>query len=69
MDKEKKKLKDRLRKKYRIVVYSHDTYEEKVHFKFTLLNLFNAIIVSSVLLIVLVTYLIAFTPLEGGHRG
>ncbi|MBR5782191.1 MAG: M23 family metallopeptidase [Bacteroidales bacterium] len=64
MDKEKKKLKDRLRKKYRIVVYSHDTYEEKVHFKFTLLNLFNAIIVSSVLLIVLVTYLIAFTPLR-----
>ena len=64
MDKEKKKLKDRLRKKYRIVVYSHDTYEEKVHFKFTLLNLFNAVIVSSVLLIVLVTYLIAFTPLR-----
>ena len=60
----KEKLKDRIRKKYRIVVYNNETYEEKVHFKLTLLNFFNILIFSSVLLIVLVTYLIAFTPLR-----
>ena len=60
----KSKLRDRLRKKYRIVVYNNETYEERMHFKFTLMNLFNIIIFSSVLLIVLVTYLIAFTPLR-----
>ncbi len=60
----KERLKDKIRKKYRIVVYNNETYEEKVHFKFTLLNFFNIVILSSVLLIVLVTYLIAFTPLR-----
>ncbi len=64
MAKEKKKLRDKLRKKYRVVVYNNDTYEEKIHFKFTLLNFFNILVFSSVLLIVLVTYLIAFTPLR-----
>lgn len=63
-DNKKERLKDKIRKKYRIVVYNNETYEEKVHFKFTLLNFFNIVILSSVLLIVLVTYLIAFTPLR-----
>lgn len=60
----KERLKDKIRKKYRIVVYNNETYEEKIHFKFTLLNFFNIVILSSVLLIILVTYLIAFTPLR-----
>lgn len=64
MGKEKKKFIDRLKKKYRVVVYNNETYEEKAHFKFTLLNMFNVIVFSSVLLIVLVTCLIAFTPLR-----
>lgn len=64
MEKEKNKITDRLRKKYRIVVYNNDTYEEKIHFKLTLMNIINIVIFSSVLLIVLVTYLIAFTPLR-----
>lgn len=63
-DSNKEKLKDRIRKKYRIVVYNNETYEEKVHFKITLLNFFNIVVLSSVLLIVLVIYLIAFTPLR-----
>lgn len=58
------KLKDKLWKKYRIVVYNDDTYEEKKHFKLRLINLFNIIVLSSVLLIALVTYIIAFTPLR-----
>ncbi len=64
MAKEKKENKGRLRKKYRLVVYNNENYEEKAHFKFTLMNFFNIVIISSVLLIVLVTYLIAFTPLR-----
>ena len=60
----KEKLRDKIRKKYRIVVYNNETYEERVHFKLTLLNFFNILIAASVLLIVLVTYLIAFTPLR-----
>lgn len=62
--KNKRKLRDRLRTKYRIVVYNNENYEEKLHFKFTLMNFFNIVVFSSVLLIVLVTYLIAFTPLR-----
>lgn len=60
----KEKIKDKIRKKYRVVVYNNDTYEEKAHFKLTLLNFFNILVASSVLLIILVTYLIAFTPLR-----
>lgn len=63
-EKNKEKLRDRIRKKYRIVIYNNETYEEKVHFKLTLLNFINIVIVSSILLIVLVIYLIAFTPLR-----
>lgn len=64
MAKEKKETEGRLRKKYRVVIYNNENYEEKAHFKFTLLNFFNIVIISSVLLIVLVIYLIAFTPLR-----
>lgn len=63
-EKNKEKLRDRIRKKYRIVIYNNETYEEKVHFKLTLLNFINVVFVSSILLIVLVIYLIAFTPLR-----
>lgn len=64
MEKEKSRFIDRLRIKYRIVVYNNETYEEKVHFKLTLMNFFSIVVFSSVLLIILVTYLIAFTHLR-----
>ncbi len=64
MEKKKKKFLKRLRRKYRMVIYNNDTYEEKAHFKFTLMNFLNIVFFSSVLLIILVTYLIAFTPLR-----
>ena len=60
----KRKFLDRLRKNYRLVVYNNDTYEEKAHFKFTLMNMFNIIVFSSVVLIALVICLIAFTSLR-----
>lgn len=64
MAKEKKEKESKLRKKYRVVVYNYDTYEEKAHFKFTFMAFLSTLIISSVILIVLVTYLIAFTPLR-----
>lgn len=64
MAKEKKKLKDRLRTKYRMVVYNNDTYEEKIHFKLSLMNIFSIVTFSTLLLIVLTIYLIAFTPIR-----
>lgn len=64
MAKENKETESKLRKKYHLVVYNNETYEEKANFKFTLLAFLNIVIFSSVLLIVLVTYLIAFTPLR-----
>lgn len=64
MAKEKKEKESKLRKKYRVVVYNYDTYEEKAHFKFTFMAFLSTLVISSVILIVLVTYLIAFTPLR-----
>lgn len=64
MAKEKKKLKDRLRTKYRMVVYNNDTYEEKIHFKLSLMNIFSIVTFLTLLLIVLTIYLIAFTPIR-----
>lgn len=64
MGEKKNKLREKLRRKYRIVIYNHDTYEERLHFKLTRMNVFSIVVISAVLLIVLTTYLIAFTPLR-----
>lgn len=64
MGKDKKKLIDKLRSKYRMVIYNYDTYEEKAHFKFTLMNMFNVIVFSVLILIAGVACLIAFTSLR-----
>lgn len=50
--------------KYRLVVMNDDTFEEKVSLKLTPLNLFTLVGSVIILLIVLVTSLIAFTPLR-----
>lgn len=64
MSKEKSKFRDKLHKRYRIVIYNNETYEEKVHFQLSRMNFFTIIVFSVVLLIVLTTYIIAFTPLR-----
>lgn len=64
MGKEKSKFRDKLHKRYRIVIYNNETYEEKVHFKLSRMNFFSIIVFSGVLLIVLTAYIIAFTPLR-----
>lgn len=63
-NKEKGKLRQKLVNKYRMVIINEDTFEEKISFKLTRLNVFILGGVFSVLLIVLTIFLIAFTPLK-----
>jgi murein DD-endopeptidase MepM/ murein hydrolase activator NlpD len=54
----------RLKHKYRLVILNDDTFEEKVSLRLSQLNVFVVLGISSLLLILLVTLLIAFTPLK-----
>lgn len=60
----KKKFKQKLVDKYRMVVINEDTFEEKISFKITRLNVFVFGGLFTVLLIGLTSVLIAFTPLK-----
>lgn len=60
----KQRLKKKLLHKYRLVILNEDTFEERVSFKLTRLNVFVLVAFSAVLLIVLTTFLIAFTSLR-----
>ena len=50
--------------KYRLVILNEDTFEERVSFKLTRLNVFVAVSLSVIVLIIGTTILIAFTPLR-----
>ena len=54
----------RLRNQYRLVIMNEDTYEEVVKFKLTRLSVYVFMSTIFVLLIVLTTSLIIFTPLK-----
>jgi murein DD-endopeptidase MepM/ murein hydrolase activator NlpD len=59
-----KKLLDRLKNKYRLVIMNDDTFEEKVSLKLSPMNVF---VFAGTIILTLVTgmiYLIAFTPLR-----
>ena len=60
----KKKFKQKLIDKYRMVVINEDTFEEKISFKISRLNVFIFGGLLSILLIGLTTVLIAFTPIK-----
>jgi len=60
----KKKFKQKLIDKYRMVVINEDTFEEKLSFKLSRLNVFIYGILFAFLLIGLTSVLIAFTPLK-----
>ncbi len=62
--KEKKRLKKKLLHKYRLVILNEDTFEERVSFKLTRLNVFILVGLSAIVLIALTTVLIAYTPLR-----
>lgn len=60
----KKKIKQKLLSKYRLVILNDDTFEEKISFNLTRLNVFVLTGFSIIALIALTTVLIAFTPLR-----
>ena len=60
----KQRLKKKLLHKYRLVILNEDTFEERISFKLTRLNVFVLTAFSIILLIVLTTFLIAFTSLR-----
>lgn len=67
MSKKKKKPSKITRKllvKYRLVVLNEETFEERISFKLTRLNVFVLVSVSTIILIALTSVLIAFTPLR-----
>lgn len=63
-NKNKKKFAKKLLHKYRLVVLNEDTFEERLSFKLTKLNVFVAVTLSAIILIAGTTFLIAFTGLR-----
>jgi murein DD-endopeptidase MepM/ murein hydrolase activator NlpD len=59
-----RKLFRKLLNKRRLVVLNEDTFEETFSLKLNLMNVFIAVMLSSIFLIGITTYIIAFTPLR-----
>ena len=62
--KKEKKIAKKLLHKYRLVILNEDTFEERLSFKLTRLNVFVLLSFLSIFLIAATTLLIAFTPLR-----
>lgn len=62
--KDNKKFAKKLLHKYRLVILNEDTFEERLSFKLTKLNVFVAVSLSVIILIAGTTFLIAFTGLR-----
>ena len=62
--KKRKEIKKKLLHKYRLVILNESTFEEKISFKLSRLNVFVSGTVFTILLIGFTTLLIAFTPLR-----
>lgn len=62
--KDSKKIKRKLLDKYRLVILNENTFEERLSFKLTRLNVFVLASISTILLICATYALIAFTPLR-----
>ncbi|HLN52217.1 MAG TPA: M23 family metallopeptidase [Lentimicrobium sp.] len=54
----------KLRDKYRLVILNEDTFEERLSFRLSRLNVFVITGMLAIIFIFLTTYLIAFTPLK-----
>lgn len=59
-----RRLIQKLRVKYRLVIMNDQTFEEKVSFRLSRMNVFIVIGFSAILLIVLTSYIIAYTGLR-----
>ncbi|MGY5845949.1 M23 family metallopeptidase [Salegentibacter sp. HM20] len=60
----KRKFAKKLLHKYRLVILNEDTFEERLSFKLTRLNVFVTVTASAIFLIALTTIIISFTPLR-----
>lgn len=60
----REKIKRKLLNKYRLIIINEETFEERVSLKLTRLNVFIAVSLSAILLVVLTFILIAFTGLR-----
>lgn len=54
----------KLRDKYRLIILNEDTFEEKLSFRMSRLNVFVVTGMLAIILVFLTSYLIAFTPLR-----
>ncbi len=63
-EQKRKKLFQRLKNKYRLVIMNEQTFEEKASFNLRPLNVFVTVGIVIILLITLTTFIIAFTPLR-----
>ena len=63
-EKRSRKIRKKLLHKYRLVVLNEDTFEERFSFKLNRLNVFVFSTIFALLLIIVTTILIAFTPLR-----
>ncbi|NVO19767.1 MAG: M23 family metallopeptidase [Bacteroidetes bacterium] len=54
----------RIRDKYRLVILDEETFEERLSFRLSRLNVFVVIGLLSIILVLITTYIIAFTPLK-----
>lgn len=62
--KQPKKFTKKLLNKYRLVILNEDTFEERLSFRLTRLNVFVLLSLSTIFLVVATTILIAFTSLR-----
>ena len=54
----------KLRDKYRLVIMNNETYEERLSFRLSRLNVFLLTVTISIILITLTIFIIAFTPIR-----
>ena len=62
--KQKKKWREKLRNQYRLVILNDETFEEKISFRLTRINVFVLLGTLSILLIFLTAIIISFTSLR-----
>ncbi|SFC55735.1 peptidase [Flavobacterium phragmitis] len=64
MSKKKKSFRRKLFTKNRLVILNEDTFEELFSFKLNLMNVFVTFTLGGIFLILITTFIIAFTPLR-----
>ncbi|MCX7862531.1 MAG: M23 family metallopeptidase [Bacteroidales bacterium] len=64
MKKKKSTFFTKLRHKYRLIIYNDNTFEEVLHFRLSRWNVGLVIVIGSLLIIIITTFVIAYTPLR-----